>query len=1397
MYFVYFVVQPSRAADYQLFARTNLVAWCIVPFDSKKRGPAERAEMVAKLGFTKVAYDWRAEHVPTFEQEILEYRKHKLEYFAFWSQHDEAYRLFAKHGLHPQIWVMMSSPAAPTNDERVRLAAAQLLPVVERTRKAGCPLTIYNHGGWAGEPENMIAVAKLLREQHGAAHVGVVYNLHHGHDHLDRFPAALAAMTPYLHCLNLNGMIREGDKKGQKILPLGAGDLDVKLLGIIRDSGYRGPIGIIGHTNDDAEQRLQDNLDGLDWLLPQLEGKPAGPKPKYRTHNAVRVAVGPAPPAPAPAGKPSLAPAFGNALSGGMLVEGKAEYRAPPLTIECRAKLNSKRAFNILVASDTKASAEHWELYSFAGSGFFSVYLPGRGGDFGSKVDIADGQWHALAAIIEPARVRLFVDGKLVRDAPVRPLNGAPKPGGLAFGRLVEGGIGCDGLIDDVRLTRGVREISGVADGPLKKDEQTIGLWDFDELSAATPAAAAVDYWAVEDAAASTGQPSLAPAFGNALSGGMLVEGKAEYRVPPLTIECRAKLNSKRAFNILVASDTKASAEHWELYSFGGSGFGVYLPGRGGNFSAAVDIADGQWHALAAVIEPARVRLFVDGKLVRAAPLRPLNGEPKPGGLAFGRLVEGGIGCDGLIDDVRLTRGVREIGGVADGPLKKDEGTIGLWDFDELTAAAPAPPPKDAVDYWAVEDATARARLPLYQVIPAAEAGELTPHNGFPKPDSYRSWTRSHGDGGSSRFSALTQINRSNVKSLQPAWTYHSKDGSGNIQCNPVIVGGVMFAPTVGQYVVAVDAATGVEKWRFKPEGRPAFRGLLWWPGRDGAGERLFFCAGKYLHALDPKTGQPVAGFGTAGRTVLPGPAPGGFGAATAGPAIFERTIVVPGFEKDVWAFDAVTGEPRWTFHTVPHAGEYGYETWDRTAANAANCWGGMAMDEQRGIAFITTGSPKPNFLGMGHRGDNLFANCLVALDARTGKRLWHFQEVRHDIWDLDLPAPPVLSTITREGRRVDVVAAVSKTGNTLLLDRVTGRPVFPFRLRRAPTSTVPGELTTAYQPDPELPQPFSRQEFTLADATTRTPEVREWALERLKSAQFGWFLPVSDRKVTIFYGVHGGAEWTGACTDPTTGRLYVSANEVPWFMSLVNWDEPKRDPKAPPTRGQQLYELTCAQCHATNRTGIGVAPPLRGLQHRLKDADVLALLKTGRGLMPVAPPMNEADTKALLDFLFTRDLPAAVANAPKVKPERPQYTQNGWNRFLDPDGYPACRPPWGTLNCLDLNTGKLLWKVPLGEHEELTRQGVPQTGTENFGGAMVTAGGLVFCAGTKDGKLRAFDSETGAELWAAKLPLGGYAPPATYEVNGRQFVVIAASGGGKLGGPTGDAYAAFALPGK
>jgi hypothetical protein len=274
-----FHAAPSVEQEPKVFARTNLVAWCIVPFDGKKRGPAERAAMVKRLGFTKVAYDWRDNHVPTFEEEILQYRKHGIEYFAFWGTHDKAFELFAKYDLHPQIWQTPVSPDAPTQQERVALAVKHFLPLVERTAKKKCKLGLYNHGGWGGEPENLAAVCKALREQHKAEHVGIVYNLHHGHGHIDDFAASLARMKPYLLCLNLNGM----SAKGPKILPLGAGEADVKLLKVIADSGYSGPIGIIGHTEDDVELRLRDNLDGLDWIVPQLSGNPPGPRPKYRT----------------------------------------------------------------------------------------------------------------------------------------------------------------------------------------------------------------------------------------------------------------------------------------------------------------------------------------------------------------------------------------------------------------------------------------------------------------------------------------------------------------------------------------------------------------------------------------------------------------------------------------------------------------------------------------------------------------------------------------------------------------------------------------------------------------------------------------------------------------------------------------------------------------------------------------------------------------------------------------------------------------------------------------------------------------------------------------------------------------------------------------------------------
>lgn len=696
-------------------------------------------------------------------------------------------------------------------------------------------------------------------------------------------------------------------------------------------------------------------------------------------------------------------------------------------------------------------------------------------------------------------------------------------------------------------------------------------------------------------------------------------------------------------------------------------------------------------------------------------------------------------------------------------------------------------------DYWAVEDAAPREKLPLYKIIPAARPEELTPANGYPRRDTFLSWHRSHGDNGGRRYSALDQINRLNVTNLSQAWIYHSRDGSNNLQCNPIVVRDLVIAPTAGRFMVGLNGETGREVWRFKPQGRPAFRGLIYWPGQGRLRERILFCAGKYLYALDPMTGEPLPNFGQDGHALLPGRSQGDFGAATAGPAIYKTIIVVPGFEKDVWGFDVVSGRQLWTFHTVPHPGEFGYDTWDHTEEYAANCWTGMALDEVRGIAYISTGGPKPNFIGVGHLGDDLFSDCLIALDATTGKRLWHFQEIAHDLWDRDISAPPNLATITRAGKRVDVVAVTTKNADTLLLDRVTGKPIFPYRLRRAPTSDLPGEVTAPYQPDLELPQRFGKMEFTAQDLTDRTPEAAEYAATQFKSVTTGFFRPPSLGHPNLYWGMDGGAEWSGACVDPETGRLYVSANSLGWMISIFRDDDPPEDRSAPKTHGRVVYETACAQCHGLNKMGIGVAPPLRGLRFRLSEAEIIRQVRTGTNGMTAFPTMSDGDLHALTDYLLLRDRPTPASN---VKTERPHYSFTGYPRFLDNEGYPASKPPWGTLNCLDLNTGRLLWTVPLGEYPELSAQGVPKTGTENYGGAIVTAGGLLFCSGTRDAKIRAFDKDTGQELWSAKLPWVGSAPPTTYSIQGRQYVVIASTGN-KLGKSNeyGDAYVAFALP--
>ncbi len=968
---------PVRAAERGLFEKDNLVAWCIVPFDSKKRTPEERAAMLEKLGVKKFAYDYRAEHIASWDEELNALKRHGIELTAWWfpgSLNDEAKKtleLFQRHGVKPQLWV--SGGGAATKDAveqhaRIETEAKRIRPIAEAAAPLGIQVALYNHGGWFGEPENQLAIIARLATD-GVKNVGIVYNQHHGHGHVERFAKLLDQMKPHLLALNLNGLSPGGDEHGDKILPLGQGELDLGLLKIIRASGWRGPIGILNHTGEDAELRLLDNLDGLQWLAPQLDGKPANEKPTPRS----------------------------------------------------------------------------WK----------------------------------------------------------KPVKGAGVP------------------------------------------------------------------------------------------------------------------------------DTF--------------------------------------------------------------------------------------------------------------------------------------------------------------IIPAARTEELTRANGWPQLDHFKRWDRSLGGPTSNRFTALMQINKANVVQLKPVWEYHSKDGTANIQCNPIIVDGVMFAPTAGWNIVALDAANGKELWRFEPpkEGRrledqPARRGLLHWPGDAQNPARVIFGAGNWLYALDPKTGRALDVFGEHGRTFIPP------GTSTVG-AVFRHVLVVAGYAGDVHGYDVRSGAMLWTFKTKPDAGEYGHETWSHIE-QGANCWGGMALDESRGIAYVATGSPKPNYIGHGHTGENLFSNCVIALDALTGKRLWHFQEIRHDVWDWDIPAPPNLVTVERDGLRVDAVAQVTKLGNTLLLDRVTGAPLFDFRLVKVTGRVLPGDIAAPMQPMPLLPQPFARQAYTLTEMPA-SPEAQAVVLPVVQRANSGTYPSIEEAKPTLLFNIHGGAEWTGASADPRNGKLFVTSNEIPWFVTCFRDSDP--EPLKPATEGEKVYQTSCAACHGADRKGIAHVPPLRGVRLRFKEDEIRSQIKDGRNGMPPQPQLTEAQLAPLLDFLLCRDRPI-----PPVDPNAvPRWTFAGWNRLVDHEGYPGCKPPWGTLTCLDLNTGRIAWQVPFGEYPELAARGTPKTGQESFGGCMSTASGLVVAGGTRDRKLRAFDADTGAELWSHQLPLHSTAPPASYQVNGRQFIVVPVTGGGKLGGLTGDSWVAFALP--
>jgi glucose dehydrogenase len=749
-------------------------------------------------------------------------------------------------------------------------------------------------------------------------------------------------------------------------------------------------------------------------------------------------------------------------------------------------------------------------------------------------------------------------------------------------------------------------------------------------------------------------------------------------------------------------------------------------------------------------------------------------------------------------------------------------------------------------------------------------------------------------------YSRLSQIDRANVHLLKQAWTFDTGE-KGGMQTNPLIVGRTMFGYTPTQKVVALDAGTGNLKWKFESGilGTQPARGVTYW-ANNGQG-RIFAGVMNFLYCLDAETGQPVASFGEGGRIDLRKDLLGEsstLSIALTTPGILYKDLIIVGGRNPeshpappgyIRAYDVRTGKLRWTFRTIPLPGEPGYETWPSDAwknAGAANNWAGMAVDAVHGIVYAPTGSAVMDFYGGDRVGDDLYANTLLALDANTGKRLWHFQGVHHDIWDRDFPSPPALFSIVRGNKRIDALAQTTKQGYLYLFNRISGEPLFPIHEHPYPSSTVPGEVTAPTQPLPDSPEPYARQSLSEDTLTTRSPEAHDWALKTFRTLRNGGqFFPIAVGQQTIvFPGFDGGAEWGGPAIDPVAKVLFVNAQEMAWTGGLVltahgagpgeqiyesqcamchgvdragspptfptligvesrittskvvdairqgtgrmpsfpNIDEnglgalmsylrtgsPVGDrkeleatpslavaPKAPAdAAGAKVYADQCGACHGDHLEGVPPSPTLLGLGSRMTAAQTTEVIQKGKGTMPAMADLKGGDLEALLRFLEVGS--EAKQSVVSTEPVLDRYTFTGYRKFLDPDGYPAIAPPWGTLNAIDLKTGKYLWKVPFGEYPALVKQGIKNTGSENYGGPIVTAGGVLFIGATVyDRRFRAFDTRNGQILWETELPFAGVATPSTYMVDGRQFVVIAASGGRDPKSPTGGMYIAFALP--
>jgi quinoprotein glucose dehydrogenase len=704
-------------------------------------------------------------------------------------------------------------------------------------------------------------------------------------------------------------------------------------------------------------------------------------------------------------------------------------------------------------------------------------------------------------------------------------------------------------------------------------------------------------------------------------------------------------------------------------------------------------------------------------------------------------------------------------------------------------------------------------------------------------PKTHITWSNYEGAPDSAQFSALDQINRSNVSRLQIAWKYPTGDGNKYL-FNPIVVDGVMYVLAKQNSIVALDAATGSELWIHKtdPESRlVTYRGINYWESADRSDRLLLFSVNNFLQEIDARTGKSILEFGKNGLvdlraglgrdpkslTLVQSGTPGRiFGnLIILGSATNEEYESGPG---DIRAYDVLTGQLVWTFHTIPHPGEFGYETWPKDAwktVGGANDWSGMSLDEKRGIIYVPTASPKYNFYGANRTGANLFGDCLLALNAKTGKLIWHFQMVHHDIWDYDNGTAPKLLTVRHDGKMVDVVAQVGKEGFVWVFNRETGKPLWPIEERPVPRSDMPGEETWPTQPFPLKPPPFARQSFTVKDLSPfMPPEERARFREEIQSARNqGLFTPPGLQNTIEMPGNNGGANFGGAAVDPRQGFLYVVSKDLPAMLKLeLDEAEEAAATGSPEERGRTVFATNCRLCHGADLTGQPPAvPSLVDIESRRTPQEIRTIVRQGDGPMPAFSKMSDAALNSLLAYLSNpgrAPAPAATESAKKAAettatPEAANARyRSGFGFMFTSSGLPVIAPPWTTLTAYDLNAGTIRWQIPLGDVPELAAQGIKNTGS-HFPkvGPVATAGGLIF-TGTRDRKVRAIDAQSGKVLWEVTLDAALEGMPAVYEVHGREYVVFCAAaqatththdlpGHPALRAPIPGAYVAFALP--